>query len=216
MLPEIITFDCYGTLIDWERGIADAFASVGVSRDRDELLRAYHAQEAEVELDRWQPYRDVLSETARRVGKRLRVRVGDGEFLPRSVAIWPPFPDTNPALERIAGAGVRLAILSNVDDALLASTLEHFRVDFEFVVTAEQVRSYKPAHGHFLAARERVGGRRWLHAAQSWYHDIVPAKHLGIAAAWINRKGEEAIGEVRPDHEFRDLGGLARFIESKG
>lgn len=210
---DLITFDCYGTLIDWERGIAEAFAAAGVAHDRERLLAAYHAAEAEVELESYRPYREVLAETARRVGLDLGSEVGDGGFLPRSLPDWPPFPDTNRALERITSAGARIAILSNVDDDLLAATLGHFTVAPEFVITAAEVRSYKPAPGHFLAARDRIGSRRWLHAAQSWYHDIVPAKRFGIAAAWINRKGEPR-GEETPDHEFHDLAGLAERVST--
>ncbi|HEV2719662.1 MAG TPA: HAD-IA family hydrolase [Thermoanaerobaculia bacterium] len=104
------------------------------------------------------------------------------------------FPDTNAALERLRGAGYRLGILSNVDDDLLAATRRHFSVGFDLIVTAQQVRSYKPGHAHFLEARKRIGEARWLHAAESNFHDIVPANALGIENAWINRRGRRDCG----------------------
>ena len=125
---------------------------------------------------------------------------------------WPPFADTNAALERLAAAGYRLGILSNVDDDLLAGTRRHFTVTFDPVVTAQQVRSYKPAHGHFLTARERLGGARWLHAAQSYFHDVTPARALAIPVAWINRKREAPSGTARPDRELTTLRDLADWL----
>ncbi len=104
------------------------------------------------------------------------------------------------------------AILSNIDAGLLDATRRHFTVPFEFAVTAERVRSYKPAPTHFLAARERIGGRRWLHAAQSYFHDVVPARALGIPTAWINRTAESAGAGPRPDREFRTLTELADWL----
>ena len=114
----------------------------------------------------------------------------------------------------MVSAGIRLGILSNIDDDLLAGTLRHLTVDFELTLTAQQLRSYKPAHGHFLTARERIGDARWLHAAQSYFHDVVPARELGIPVAWINRKAEEPQGQARPDRNLHDLAELADWLES--
>jgi 2-haloalkanoic acid dehalogenase type II len=215
---DVITFDCYGTLIDWESGIGSAFVAAaaidGVALDRAAVLAAYEAIEREIQAEAHRSYREVLAEAGRRVAARLRWPLADPRagFLAASLPGWPPFDDTNPALERLAGAGYRLGILSNVDDDLLAATRRHFTVEFEFTVTAQQVGSYKPAPGHFLAARERVGGERWLHAAQSSFHDIVPARAHGIPSAWINRKGEPARDGGRPDREFRTLAELADWL----
>ena len=215
---DIITFDCYGTLIDWERGIAEAFAAAaavdGVVLDRAALLDAYAAIEPVVEAETYRPYHDVLAECARRVAARLGWGLAEerAHFLPESLPSWSPFPDTNPALERLAAAGYRLGILSNVDDDLLAGTRRHLTVPFALVITAQQVRSYKPAHGHFLAARERTGDGRWLHAAQSYFHDIVPARSLGIPNAWINRKHEAPTDGGRADRQFRTLAELAEWL----
>ena len=215
---DVITFDCYGTLIDWEGGIADAFLGAarqdGLELQRDEVLRAYEQLEPIVERERFRLYRDVLTETAARVAKVLGWRLPDerATFLASSLASWKPFPDTNAALERLRGTGYRLGILSNIDDELIRATCRHFTVDFELVITAEQVRSYKPAHGHFLAARERLGSLRWLHAAQSNFHDIVPTNALGITNAWVNRRGDTALPGGTPAYEVRDLAGLADLL----
>jgi 2-haloalkanoic acid dehalogenase type II len=210
---DFVTFDCYGTLIDWEAGIREAFLAAasddGVRLDPSLIIPAYADVEPVVERERYRSYRDVLAETALRAGRALGWRVSYAGFLADSLAKWRPFDDTNAALERLRGAGIRLGILSNTDDDLLAQTRRHFTVDFDLIVTAQQVGSYKPAPMHFLTARERVGSARWLHAAQSNHHDIVPANALGIANAWINRKSERPLAGGTPLHEFRDLRGLA-------
>ncbi len=212
---DVITFDCYGTLIDWETGIADAFLQAartdGVELRRDAILRAYEAIEPIVERERFRIYRDVLTETATRVAQSLGWPLASerATFLADSVPSWKPFPDTNAALERLRDAGYRLGILSNVDDDLLQATRRHFTVEFDPIVTAQQVRSYKPAHGHWQAARERIGDARWLHAAQSNFHDVVPANALGIPSAWVNRRGDAAHPGGTPKLEVRDMAGLA-------
>ncbi len=205
---DIVTFDCYGTLIDWESGIAAAFRDAGVALDRQAVLRAYAEHEPVAERPPFRPYREVLADTATRVAN-----VRDGSFLAESLPSWTPFPDTNAALERLRGAGYRLGILSNVDDDLLAATRRHFTVDFDLIVTAQQVRSYKPGHAHFLEARKRIGEARWLHAAESNFHDIVPANALGIDNAWINRRAAPQLPGGAPSlGEFRDLAALAAAI----
>lgn len=210
--PGVVTFDCYGTLIDWEGGIARAFeaaaARAGVRLSRAEVLARYAEIEPRVQAEAYRPYREVLAETARRVAAALgwSITLEEAAFLPASLPDWRPFPDTNPALERLA-AWARLGILSNVDDDLLAGTLRHFPVAFPLLVTAQQVGSYKPAPGHFLEARRRIGGETpWAHVAQSYFHDVVPARRLGLPVVWVNRK-DEAVppGGLRPTWEVRDL-----------
>ena len=215
---DVVTFDCYGTLIDWEQGIGAAFlraaAADGVRLTAAAVLAAYAEVEPVVEAEAYRRYHAVLAETARRVAARLgwRLNAERARFLPDSLGDWPPFPDTNAALERLAAAGYRLGILSNVDDDLLAASRRHFTVDFDLVVTAQQVGAYKPARPHFDVARERIGPARWLHAAQSYFHDVVPARALAIPVAWINRKGEPAAGAARPDRELRTLTALADWL----
>src|SRR5262249_10590198 len=119
---------------------------------------------------------------------------------------------TNAALQRLAAAGYRLAILSNVDDDLLAGTRKHLAVSFEFIVTAQQVGAYKPAHAHFTTARARIAGAPVLHVAPGWCHDVEPARALGIPIAWINRRGQQVTGGIRPNFEFRTLGEAAAWL----
>jgi 2-haloalkanoic acid dehalogenase type II len=211
-LFDVITFDCYGTLIDWERGIADAFRRAGATAPVAEILAAYAEIEPRVEAGPWRPYRDVLAQTARRVAEQLGSPATSGEFLAESLASWTPFPDTNPALLRLHAAGYRLGILSNVDDELLAGTLARLAGPFDPVVTASQVRAYKPAHAHFREARQRIGKRRWLHAAQSWFHDVGPAWELDLPVAWVNRRGEQPGATSRPLRVVDDLTGLADWL----
>ena len=219
---DVLTFDCYGTLIDWERGLGDAFASAargaGIVLDRGAVVAAYHEIEPVIEAERYRSYRDVLALTARGVAERLHWKLspGDERFVADSLPSWPPFADTNGALRRLADAGHRLAILSNVDDDLLAGTRRHLDVDFEFVVTAQQVGAYKPALAHWEVARKRIGDARWLHVAQSYFHDIVPARRLGIASAWINRTRQKPSGPERPDVEFGTLAEAADWLAAGG
>ena len=213
---DVVTFDCYGTLIDWERGIRQAVAAVrgGAAVDLDRLIALYHEIEPAVEAERFRPYRDVMTETMRRVAVRLgwALPAGRAGFLAESLPAWPPFPDTNRGLLRLVQAGYELGLLSNVDDNLLVWSRRHLLAPFEVVVTAEQVRSYKPAPGHFLAAREQIGGRRWLHAARSYFHDVMPARALGIPTAWVNRGAETAPDGGRADREIKNLSELAEWL----
>ena len=214
---DIITFDCYGTLIDWETGIAGAFmravVGTGSRLDPHTVLAAYERIEPVVEAEVYRSYREVLTESARRVARELGWALPEARagFLADSLPFWIPFADTNAALERLFKAGYQLGILSNVDDDLLAGTRRHFTVPIDLIVTAQQVGSYKPAAAHFTTARERAGGRRWLHAARSHFHDVTPCKRLGVPVAWINRAGETR-GEPRPDRELASLTELADWL----
>jgi 2-haloalkanoic acid dehalogenase type II len=215
---DVITFDCYGTLIDWESGIAGAFVRAaeedGRSLTRESILRAYADVEHRVQAEGYRTYREILRDTATRVGEALGWPIAPERagFLADSLPSWQPFPDTNPSLERLLAGGCRLGILSNIDDDLLAETRKHFTVNFDIVVTAQQVRSYKPAHAHFQTARELIGSARWLHAAESNFHDIVPTNVLGIDNAWINRQRQPELPGGTPKLAFDDLAGLANAI----
>jgi len=211
---DVITFDCYGTLIDWQTGIAEAFrtaaAADGVTLKPAAIRQAFFDGPPAAQRP-YATYREILTASATRVGKRLDWPVGRDRaaFLPESVARWPPFPDTNGALERLSRAGYELGILSNIDDDLLAGTRRQLTAPFGLLITAQQVRSYKPAPPHFTAARERIGGRRWLHAARSYFHDVEPAVTHGIPVAWINRGQEQPPRAARPDWEHPTLTELA-------
>ncbi len=215
---DVITFDCYGTLIDWESGIGaammEAAQRVGVHLERDDVIEAYHLAEPEAESDGYRPYREVLAHAASATAKRLgwNLEVAQAGFLAQSLPDWPAFEDSNIALEQLKAAGYRLGILSNVDDDLLHGTLRHFTIAFDFLVTAAQVRSYKPAPAHFSRAKEVIGEARWLHAAQSYFHDVAPARSLGIPVVWVNRKNEPRAGDAEPDGEVDSLGGLVQWV----
>jgi 2-haloacid dehalogenase/putative hydrolase of the HAD superfamily len=217
---DIITFDCYGTLIDWEGGIINAFKSEaakdGLSLDGDQIIAAYSDEEPKVESGAYLSYREVLTETARLVGSRLGWNISSerADFLAQSLPEWKPFADTNAALERLARK-FQLGILSNTDDDLLAGTRRHFTVRFDLIVTAQQVRSYKPGLAHFNEAIARLPGKRLLHAAQSYFHDVVPCAALGIPVVWVNRKAERASpGGPLPTRAVRNLSGLADLLEA--
>jgi 2-haloalkanoic acid dehalogenase type II len=217
---EVITFDCYGTLIDWETGISTAVAAAasaaGVELGREDILQVHAEVEPAVQRGVHRSYREVLELVALAAAERLGFPLApsSSSFLPESLPGWPAFPDTNPALERLRAAGLRLGILSNVDNDLLAGTLRHFTIDFDFVVTAQQVRSYKPAAPHFLRARELIGEARWLHVAQSYFHDVEPACALDIPVAWVNRKAESPTGSARPVVDLETLGELVHWLEA--
>jgi 2-haloalkanoic acid dehalogenase type II len=217
---EVITFDCYGTLVDWESGITDALTALasraGVTMDPGAALAVYMEIEPAVEAEAFACYSAVLTETAHRVAKRLGWSIApqDSAFLPDSLPEWPVFGDTRAGLRRLAEAGYRLGILSNVDEDLLAATRRALDAPFEtdLIVTAQAVGSYKPAHAHFLEARRRIGDSGWLHAAQSWVHDVVPAVELGIPVAWVNRNRENRRNGLRPDLEVNSVSGLADIL----
>jgi 2-haloalkanoic acid dehalogenase type II len=215
---DVLTFDCYGTLIDWEGGIGAAFQEAalraGVHIDRQQAVRAYAQRETQEEAAPYRSYRSVLAASAARAAQSLgwQIDLSQAEFLPRNLPFWRPFDDTNPALLRLVRAGYELGLLSNIDDDLLRETRKHFAVEFDFAITAQQVGSYKPHHGHFEAARRVVGSRRWLHCAQSYFHDVEPALAMGIPVAWINRRHETPLRTARPDLEFENLQQLALHL----
>lgn len=219
----MITFDCYGTLIDWEAGIVRAFteaaAADGVTLDPAAIVAAHAAIEPAMQAEGYRSYREVLAATAAAMATRLGWRALTAEraaFLPESVPSWAPFPDTNAALERLAARGYQLGVLSNVDDDLFAGTRRHFTVEFDLIVTAQQVRSYKPAPQHFVEARRRIGGRPWLHAAASYFHDVEPAVRHGVPVVWVNRTKAMPAGAERPLAEVEHLGALVEWLERDG
>ena len=218
---DIITFDCYGTLIDWDTGITTAFQHAaredGVELTAEAILEAYHSVEPLVQQRQYRSYREVLADAAARCAKRLGWAMDPGRsaFLAESLVGWTPFVDTNPSLEVLRSSGYQLGILSNIDDDLFAGTSRHFTVEFDTVITAQQVSSYKPAHGHFLAARKQIGERRWLHAARSYFHDVVPSRALGIPVVWVNRVDDSPSGSERPDAAVESLEGLVQWLANK-
>ncbi len=211
-----ITFDCYGTLIDWENGISAAFEKVamahGVPFDRVRVLKLYQKYEKEEELH-YRKYRDVLARVARRICFDMGLQNSTYDFLLDSQQRWRPFPDTNQALQRLS-KNHKLGILSNIDNDLFALTRRHMTVNFDLIITAENVASYKPDLKHFQEARRKIGNSRWIHAAQSYFHDIVPCSRLGIDSAWINRMQEQGTDtQIKPLFNGPDLYRFANWME---
>jgi 2-haloacid dehalogenase len=202
---EVLSFDCYGTLIDWETGIAAALRAArpdGWPASDDRLLEAFAVHEALAERGEYLRYREVLARSIRGIADDYRVDVTEHavDRFSASVGDWPPFPDSMDALRRLA-ARFRLAVITNCDDDLFARSNERLGVRFDWIVTAERARSYKPSPRHFELAFDTIGVSRdrILHVAQSLYHDHVPAKALGLATVWIDRRhGREGPGATPP------------------
>jgi 2-haloacid dehalogenase len=210
---EALTFDCYGTLVDWETGIVRAarelLSDASDDLGEDALLEQFGRFEPEAESGPFRPYREVLRDVARAFGRAHGVAPTEAEVdrFAASVARWPAFDDTVEAL-RALGARYRLAIVSNVDDDLFAGTAAQLGVSFDEVVTAQQVRSYKPAPDHFeeVLRRLELPTSHVLHVAQSLYHDIAPARQLGFSCVWVNRRaGREGAGATPPSEAVPDL-----------
>jgi len=187
-----VTFDCYGTLIDWQAGLT-AMLSRFTGERAGEVVRAYHASERQVEGERpHRSYKDVLVRAVARAAADRGVPLSDADAqtLPRSWGTMRPFDDVEALLAKLRAKGFRLAVLTNCDDDLFEVTHRTFRVPFDLFVTAERVRGYKPAPWHFRAFERITGVRRddWVHVACSWYHDIAPARALGISRVWLDRE----------------------------
>ena len=220
-----ISFDCYGTLINWESGILPVLRAVlanhGQSLPDAALLELYGEFEAEAESGPYQSYCNVLQSVMRAFAGRLHFEASSAEIrsLHESVHGWPPFPDTVAALRELQRR-YKLVVISNIDDDLFAQTRKRLDVEFDGVITAEQARSYKPSLNNFQMALRSLAPSpdRLLHAGQSMYHDVVPARSLGISTAWVNRKSARpGVGAVRasagrPDLEVPDLASLATAI----
>jgi len=194
---DALTFDCYGTLVDWATGISTALQPIlrahDVEIDDGELFRLYARFEKDVESGSYVEYREVLRRVTRRFGDQFDFTPTNAEVerFADSVGDWPAFDDTNGALRRL-NEHFRLAIVSNVDDDLFRDTARHFHVDFDDVITGEQVRTYKPDLRPFETAFTRLGvpPNRLLHVARSVYHDVNPAGRMGISCAWVQRYDE--------------------------
>lgn len=222
----VITFDCYGTLIDWESGILEALQPLRTLSGRtiadDGILEQYARIESRVQAGEYRSYREVLGIVLGEMAEFLGLNPGSYEenALSKSIERWKPFPDTVDALRRLKKR-FELAIVSNIDDNLFAHSARWLEVPFDHVITAEQTKSYKPSLYNFLFAIDRIGRDKneILHVAQSLFHDIKPANELGIANVWVNRrKGKQGAGatfpvDTKPGLEVPDLISLARAVE---
>jgi 2-haloacid dehalogenase len=222
-LPKKITFvslEVYGTLIDWETGIYRAFQEEaekdGFTIDRNELIPLFLETQREIMAGSYELYAEVLRRTAVKVAADLgwELEPVRSSFLPNSIPRWPPFRDTNALLDRLAKK-YQIGLLSNIDDKLLGATRRHLRADFDLVVTAQQVRSYKPDPAHFKECQRRIGGKQgWIHVATSLHTDVQPCMKLRIPVIWINKKKEKLEGKQKPDAEVKDLRAAVAMLKA--
>ena len=210
------TFDCYGTLIDWNRGIGDALASLWPDADREALLARYHEIEPRVQLDSALPYREVLRQALVLLAGDEDRPLGEADeyALADSLPSWRPFPEVPGALAELRGRGFKLAILSNTDPDLLDASLERIGVSVDGRVTAAEIGSYKPAPGHWerFFAQYHADREQHVHVGASLYHDIEPASHLDLKAVWINRLDERS--DLPRAAELKDLARLPEVLDA--
>ena len=214
-----VTFDVYGTLIDWEKGVVEAFQKEadrdGFTIDNDELIAMFHEISQDVEGGSYELYAEVLRRTAVEIAKRLGwpLEPSRAGFLPDSVHRWQPFRETNPQLKKFVKK-FQTGLISNIDDKLLGQTRRHIPHDYELVVTAQQVRSYKPDPAHFKEFARRIGTKKgWVHVASSYYHDVEPCIKEKVPVVWVNRRNEELeAGKKKPDAMVGSLKEAAELL----
>ncbi|HET9085144.1 MAG TPA: haloacid dehalogenase type II [Candidatus Limnocylindrales bacterium] len=219
---DALTFDCYGTLIDWEAGLSAAFRAVldahGVAHDPEDVLVRFARYEAASEGGTYRTYREILTQGLQGVARELGFEPTPAEMerFSRSVEDWPAFPDSTEALRRLKRR-FRLGVLTNCDDDLFAASNHRLAVEFDWVITAQQVGSYKPNEHNFEVMLDRLGlpQERIVHVAQSLFHDHAPAKRLGFTTVWINRRhdrpgsGATPPAEAQPDATYPDMASFA-------
>ncbi len=214
-----VTFDVYGNLIDSDTGVYDAFAKEadrdGFTIERDELVPLFHETQKQIQAGSYELYAEVLRRTAVQIAKQLGwpLEPSRSGFLPDSVQRWQPFKETNPVLAKIAKK-YKIGLISNIDDKLLGQTRRHMPLDFDLVVTAQQVRSYKPDPAHFTECERRIGGKKgWVHVTSSYYYDVEPCLKKKIPVVWVNRnKVELEAGQKKPDAEVSTLREAAKLL----
>jgi 2-haloacid dehalogenase len=213
--PRWATFDCYGTLIDWNLGIRRELERLFGVEAAPKLLERYHELEPEIESEPFHTYREVLTLTLERLAAEEGIQLPEGEAaaLGNSLPEWPPFPEVPAALAELRERGWQLALLSNTDRDLIAASQRLLGVPVDLAIVAEDVESYKPAHGHWNRFFEATSADRdrHVHVAASLFHDIAPARELELRSVWINRLGEEA--DPEPDRELQDLSALPDTLE---
>jgi 2-haloacid dehalogenase/putative hydrolase of the HAD superfamily len=222
-LPKNVTFvslEVYGTLIDWETGIHTAFQQEaekdGFTIDRDRLIPLFLETQQEIMSGSYELYAEVLRRTAVKVAEELgwELEAVRSSFLPNSIPRWPPFRDTNALVDRLKKK-YQVGLISNIDDKLLGATRRHLRADFDLVVTAQQVRSYKPDPAHFKECKRRIGRRaRWVHIATGLETDVIPAVGLKVPVIWIDRRkqGWPAGQKGKPAEIVKDLRSAVKLL----
>ncbi|MGH3071597.1 MAG: haloacid dehalogenase type II [Gaiellaceae bacterium] len=214
------TFDCYGTLIDWNAGIGGVLEQLYGAERAPTLLRRYHELEPEVQAEEYRTYTEVLALTLERLANEVGYGIpeGEGGALSHSLPGWPPYPEVPKALEELRRRGWRLAVLSNIDHALVVESEKRLGVPFDLIVTAEEVKSYKPAHAHWerFFDKSTAVRARHVHVAASLFHDVEPAKELGLKTVWISRGGADSFAHTarsKPDRELVDLSELPETLD---
>jgi 2-haloacid dehalogenase len=219
---QFVSFDCYGTLIDWETGVYEAFQKEadrdGFTIDRDVLIPRLIEIQHEIQSGSYELYAEVLRRTAVKVAAELgwELESSRAQFLPDSVPRWMPFRETNAQLERFAKK-FETGVLSNIDDKLLGATRRHFRTDFDLVVTAQQVRSYKPDEAHFKECARRIEKRKknWVHIASGYDTDVEPCVKQKVAVIWVNRHGQKLEqGQKKPTAEVKTFRDAAKLLKA--
>jgi len=215
-----VTFDVYGTLIDWDTGAFEAFSKEaerdGFTVERDQVLPLFHEISQEIESGSYELYAEVLRRTAVRIAKELgwALEPSRSGFLPDSVQRWKPFSETNPTLKKAAKQH-KIGLISNIDDKLLGQTRRHIPLDFDLVVTAQQVRSYKPEPAHFVECARRIGSKRgWVHVTASYNEDVLPCLKQRVPVILINRSKKKLDPSLRkPTAEVHNLREAAKLLE---
>jgi 2-haloacid dehalogenase len=217
-----VSMEVYGTLIDWENGIYEAFQKEaerdGFTIDKSRLIPLFMEAQREIMAGSYELYAEVLRRTAIRCAEELgwQLEPVRSSFLPDSIPSWKPFRDTNANLDRLKRK-YEIGLISNIDDKLLGTTRRHFRSDFDLVVTAQQVRSYKPDPAHFKEYRRRIGGKsNWVHVATGLHTDVLPCMKLKIPVIWINKRKEELPSGVRlkPAAEVKDFRAAVKLLKA--
>lgn len=209
--PNWVTLDVYGTLIDWETGVMDALTKVTggeVKFDKNEVLPQFKEIQHKIEAGSYELYAEVLRRTVLEIAENIgwRLEPSQAGFLPDSIASWKPFSETNPSLKKLS-KNFQTGLVSNIDDKLLGHTRRHIPLDFDLVVTAQQVRAYKPDPAHFNEFQRRIGGKKgWVHISSSYHTDVEPCIKKKVPVIWINRnKDVLEKGQKKPDAEVKNL-----------
>ena len=219
---KMVTTDCYGTLIDWEKGLLEAFRKEakrdGLSLDESAFIARFLEVQAEIMSGSYELYAEVLRRAAVKVAKEIgwELEPSRAQFVPDSVARWQPFREANAAMDRLANR-YDVGIVSNIDDKLLGISRRHLRTELGIVVTAQQVRSYKPDEAHFKECARRLGGKKgWIHIASGYEADVAPLLKMNVPVIWVNRHGEKLEGRRKPTAEAKTFRDAAAKLGARG
>ncbi len=217
-----VTTDCYGTLIDWEKGLLESFRKEanrdGITLDESAFMARFLEVQAEIMSGSYELYAEVLRRAVVKVAGEIgwELEPSRAQFVPDSVPRWQPFREANAAMDRLGGR-YDVGIVSNIDDKLLGVSRRHLRTELDIVVTAQQVRSYKPDEAHFKECARRLGSKKgWVHIASGYETDVAPLLKMKVPVIWVNRHGEKLEGRTRPTAEVKTLRDAAARLGAKG